>query len=432
MTVAVPSTRRPALVGLLVLALLVLGFGFWSVTARLSGAVVAHGRIEADQTHLPVEHPDGGLVAAVHVGEGAKVAAGTILLELDGTALSAEREVIDLRLADLAARGARLLAERDGLAAPAFPPDLLALAARDAGIAALVAGQSGLFERRRAGLDEMRAQLDQRIAQIRAEVTGLSAQQSALSDQLHLLDQERSATESLADRGLVRQAQVLALGRERARLEGQIAGLHASAAAAEGRVTEIELQRAALLSRREEEAATELRAIEAEALELQTRRAALTARIARLALRAPVGGTVMGLAVAAPGAVLRPADPALTLVPGDRPLVVMAALAPIHIDEVAVGQSAELAFPALASRAAPRLRGRVAQISPDALSDPRTGALHYLLRVEIAPAELARLDSGTLVPGMPAEVFLTTRSRTALAYFLEPFTAYFSRALRES
>jgi HlyD family secretion protein len=33
---------------------------------------------------------------------------------------------------------------------------------------------------------------------------------------------------------------------------------------------------------------------------------------------------------------------------------------------------------------------------------------------------------------MPVQAFIRTQDRTPLAYLLEPFTAYFSRAFRES
>ena len=70
-------------------------------------------------------------------------------------------------------------------------------------------------------------------------------------------------------------------------------------------------------------------------------------------------------------------------------------------------------------------------ISADALTDPQSGAPHFLARLELAPGEAARLGGRTLLPGMPVEVYLQTGARTPLAYLLEPFTAYFSRALRE-
>lgn len=56
------SPRIPLLVGFITLAVLVGGFGTWSVVANISGAVVAEGQIEVDQNRQIVQHPDGGVI----------------------------------------------------------------------------------------------------------------------------------------------------------------------------------------------------------------------------------------------------------------------------------------------------------------------------------------------------------------------------------
>ena len=92
-------------------------------------------------------------------------------------------------------------------------------------------------------------------------------------------------------------------------------------------------------------------------LELAETRRTLRDRIARLEMRAPVAGTVLGLQVIAAQAVLRPAEPILTLVPQDKPLVVMVRIAPLQIDAVSVGQPVDLVLSAFAAADTPRLRG---------------------------------------------------------------------------
>lgn len=87
-------------------------------------------------------------------------------------------------------------------------------------------------------------------------------------------------------------------------------------------------------------------------------RRALRERIDRLEIRAPVAGIVLGLQVTTPQSVLRPAEPVLHVIPQDRPLVITARIAPIHIDEVSVGQTAELAFSAFSARDTPHLPAR--------------------------------------------------------------------------
>jgi HlyD family secretion protein len=424
--------RGPVTLGLAAIAALILGFGAWSVTTNLSGAIVAQGRIEVEQNRQIVQHPDGGVVAEIFVQEGATVAAGDRLIRLDGAALTSELTIVQGQLTELAARTARLLAERDDAGAPVFPDDLLALAKTQPQVAVQIDGQLRLFSARRETLAEQTQQLTRRIEQIRAQGDGITAQTVALTTQLSLIKDELVSQQSLRDKGLAQQGTVLALLREEARLNGQMGELAAALAQSQGQITETQIQISGLTTQRREQAATELRDIGPSQLELAERQRALTERIARLDIRAPVAGIVLGLQVTTPRAVIRPADPVLYLIPQDRPLVITAEIAPIHIDEVHVGQPVELVFSAFASRTTPHLFGKVAVVSADALTNPQTNTAYYRAEVILNAGEVVKLDGQALLPGMPVEVFVQTGARTPLAYLVKPFTDYFARAFRES
>ena len=107
----VPSVRGPLLLGALVLALLVGGFGAWSVTAKIAGAVVASGQVEVEQNRQVVQHPDGGVVAEILVKDGDLATAGAPLLRLDGTLLRSELAIVEGQFFEILARRGRLEAE---------------------------------------------------------------------------------------------------------------------------------------------------------------------------------------------------------------------------------------------------------------------------------------------------------------------------------
>jgi HlyD family secretion protein len=426
------SIHRPVIMGLMAILALVLGFGLWATLTHIAGAIVAQGQIEVERDRQVVQHPEGGVVAEILVTEGAVVTAGQPLLRLDGAALRSELTIVEDQLSELAARSARLIAERDGTTTLVYPDDILALAETSPDVAAQLDGQRRLFQARAATLGKERDLLSRQIGQITAQSNGVAAQHNALATQLDLIEQELGSQQSLLDKGLAQAGTVLALKREEARLQGQLGALAADLARTQGEVTEIQIEISNLTTKRREEAATELRQIGPMVLELAERRRALQARIDRLEVRAPAAGVVLGLQVTTPQSVLRPADPVLYIIPQDRPLVITARIAPIHIDEVAVGQTAELVFPAFSARDTPHITGRVTLVSADALTDPHTGATFYTAEVELSEGERARLGDRVLVPGMPVEVFLQTGRRTPLAYLVKPFTDYFARAFRES
>ena len=432
MTASRISVRRPVLLGLTAAVVLVAGFGLWATMTRISGAIVAPGQIEVEQDRQIVQHPDGGVVEEILVTEGARVQAGDPLIRLDGAALRSELTIVEGQLSELAGRSARLTAERDGTESLTFDAGILALAETSPDVAVQLDGQKRLFEARKATLAEQSELLTQRIGQISEQANGIAAQSAALATQLDLIEQELASQQSLLDKGLAQAGTVLALQREQARLQGQLGELAADLARTKGQVTEIEIEISSLATKRREEATAELRQIGPTILELAERRRALAERIDRLEIRAPVSGIVLGLQVTTPRAVLRPADPVLFVIPQDRPLVITARIAPIHIDEVAVGQPAELVFSAFSARDTPHLKGRVTLVSADALMDSNTGTTYYTAELQLDDGEQTRLGDRALLPGMPVEVFLQTGRRTPLAYLVKPFTDYFARAFRES
>jgi HlyD family secretion protein len=426
------SAAQPLMWGFLTLLLLVGGFGAWSVLTRLSGAIIAPGQLEVEQQRQVVQHPDGGVVAEIHVVDGQEVQAGDILVSLDGKLMRYELAIVENQLFDLLARRARLEAERDDAAAVVYPAELLEAAAARPEVAELVDGQTKLFEARRETLSQEIDQFSKRTAQIRSQIDGIDAQSAAMTSQQALIEQELATQQGLLDKGLAQVARVLALQREQARIEGQIGALQASRAEAEGRVTETDIEILRLSSTRREEAITQLRDIGYRELELAERRRALAEQVERLDIRAPTSGIVLGLTVTTPRAVVRAAEPVLYIIPQDRPLVIVAQVPTIHIDQVHVGQPARLIFSAFSQSTTEELQGHVTVVSADVLTDERTQIPYYRTEIDLDPGEIDKLEGLVLVPGMPVEAFIRTDDRTPLAYLLKPFTDYFTRAFRET
>lgn len=426
------STRRPILYGIFTLIALVVGFGGWSVSTQITGAIVTSGRIEVEQNRQVVQHPDGGVVASINVSEGDTVAAGDLLLTLDGAMIRSELAIVEGQFFETLARRGRLEAERDDLPEIAFDKELIQAAPDHPEVTEKIDGQRRLFDARRESLASQTDQLGKRRDQIEEQITGIDAQSQALTTQLDLLRKELVDQQGLLEKGLTQASRVMALQREEANLRGQMGELAATRAQAQGRITETQIEVLRLASDRREEANTQLRESGAQELELAERRRALDERISRLEVRAPVSGIVLGLTVTTPRAVLRPADPVLYLIPQDRPLVITTQVPPIHVDQVHVGQAVKLVFSAFSSRSTPELTGHVAVVSADALIDQRTQTPYYRAEILLDKGEMAKMAGQTLVPGMPVEAFIQTEARTPLAYLLKPFTDYFARAFRES
>jgi HlyD family secretion protein len=425
------SAKKPVLIGVLALCLLVFGFGGWATLTQISGAIVAQGQIEVQQARQVVQHPDGGVVSEILVSDGDQVRAGQMLIRLDGSLLQSELAIVEGQFFELLARRGRLEAERDNFEAIVFPAELSLLANKHAEIRAAMEGQQRLFLSRRESRTKELGQLQQRREQVLNQIEGIAAQRDAIRRQAELIAKELADQQQLFDQALTTSSRVTEIQREQARLAGIAGELDASKAEAEGRVTEIEIQMEKIDSLSREDANTQLGELGYRELELAERRRALVEQIARLDIRAPVSGIVLELKVTTPRSVIRPADTVLSLVPQDRPLIISAQVATISVDDVRVGQDVTLRFAAFDGRTTPVVAARVSRVSADALLDDRTKAHYY--RAEIVPneGELSKLGDRILVPGMPVEVFIKTGERSPMSYLIKPLAEYFNRAFRE-
>jgi HlyD family secretion protein len=425
------TPRTPIIIGFVAALVLVGGIGYWAVATQIAGAVVATGAIEVESESQVVQHPDGGVVDEILVRNGDSVAAGDLLVRLDGTFLRSELAVIEGQLAEFFARSARLRAERDGETDVRVEeyPDLFTQTRSV--LEEQVAGQRSLFEARLVSLKREEEQLTKQQGQMQQQIEGLTAQMNAAQRQLALFQSELKDVETLYDRGLVQVTRLLELQRAEAELEGQIGGFVSRIAEAETRISELELQILRLADARREEAIEQLRDIAFRERELLERRSSLMEQLGRLDIVAPVSGTVFASRVFAKRSVLEPAAPVLYIVPKDQPLHVSARIDPIDVDQIYAGQEVALVFSAFNRRTTPEGTGLVRFVSADAATDETSGQTYYEAIVTIDDSTEEALGGLVLVPGMPVETFIKTDERTPLTYLIQPLSVYFSRAFRE-
>src|SRR5690606_6846989 len=143
------SLRRHLAVGAATVALLVGGLGAWAATTELSGAVIAAGHIAVESNVKAVQHPSGGVVAAINVRNGDHGEAGDILLPLDDTLTRSNLAVLTRSLEELSVREARLAAEQEGAETISFADDLRSRSSAGH-VAHLIQGEQKLFALRRA------------------------------------------------------------------------------------------------------------------------------------------------------------------------------------------------------------------------------------------------------------------------------------------
>ncbi len=431
MTLQPMNARLPLVVGFTACAILFIGVGVWATRTEIAGAVVTTGVVKVENDRQVVQHADGGVVAAIHARDGDVVAAGDLLLELDGTYLRSELADIERQLAEMNTRRDRLEAERDGRNAIRFNAIADFSTFSVLSVRQLQKEETALFDARLDTAQYEETQIDAQQVQIDHQIQGFEAQLSALQNQLSLVRSERDDVRGLFKQGLVQKNRMRDLHRSDAELSGEIGRLQAQIAEAKSRSAALEFQKTQLKEARREGAIVALQEISAKSGQLLQRRLVVQERLGRLRIVSPVDGTVHGSRIFAEHAVLTAAEPALYIVPSDQPLHVAARIDPLHIDQVYSGQDVTLVFSSFSRHSMPEGSGEIQRVSADTLVDGTTGAPYFEAIVSVDEKTYATLGTRTLQPGMPVDVFAKTDTRTPLSYVTQPVTDHLSRAFRE-
>jgi HlyD family secretion protein len=418
--------------------LVVLFFGVflgWAAFVRLDAAAYAGGTVAVAGSRQAVQHQQGGIVAALKVREGQRVAQGQVLIELAGSETRALERSLSAQVIALQAQRARVTAQLTGI--PLEPPAQFASLQDDD---AVEAARAMALQRRELAASET-ALTDQRVvvaqqgAQLVSRSIGIREQLRAIDDQQRLLQDELRGMRALAVKGFASENRIRALERSASALEGEAGRLRASDAEVREQIGEKQLQSRSLTSDDRQQLTDLLRTTEFTLNDLLPKLSAARDALANTQIRAPATGQVVGLTVHTIGGVVGAGERLMEIVPERVALVIQARIAPDDADDLFVGQQAEVRIPALHARALSAVLGTISRLSADSFEDQRTGAHYYTGEVLVPEAGLATMrryaGGREIKPGLPVEILVPLRRRTLLQYLLEPLNRSLWRSFRE-
>lgn len=380
----------------------------WAAIVPLDAAVVAPGVVVVAGNRQAVEHRDGGIVGRLAVKEGQMVKRGDILIEITSPEVVARERALLSQIVDLRMQRARLAAEAEGADQLVMPAEWAAWPEKDRAVA------EEAFERHKREA----AMLDAKGAwsEYEARIIGYRDEMEAVTRQESLVRQDLQAFRKLEASDFAPKMRVRELERRIAELQARHAELRSEIAATQ------------------QARAERMRAIDARLAEIEPQFTAARAQMDNTLIRAPGDGAVVGLKVFTEGAVVRPGERVMEIVPEGRELVVEAQVRPEDADNLEIGQPAEVRITAFKGRAVAPLLGSVIRVSADRLTDERSGKGYFVAQVRVSADELdkaAKAGGSPVRAGLPAEAIIKTRKRTALQFLLEPLNQSLWRSFRE-
>ncbi len=194
----IEDPRRIIRHGLIVIALFFGVLGVWSIFAKISGAVVAPGKVKIESERKTVQHLEGGIVESILVGEGDEVTAGQTLIILESIQVEASVEMLRKQLTSFTAAQIRYTAEKELKTTVVWPEELKKLA-EAANAQDILANEEKIFIARREAIQGQISMLKSQIAQTESQITGLEEQFRAEQSIVATLEEELVAKRQLVE-----------------------------------------------------------------------------------------------------------------------------------------------------------------------------------------------------------------------------------------
>ena len=355
----------------------------WACFANIEEQIRAQGKIITSSRSQVVQVVDGGALKELHVKEGAQVQAGDLLAQLDPVRFQASNDEIAVKVAALQATSERLSAELEGRAL-IFSDELSTYTD-------LLKTQKELHKKR--------------LQTQRQEIAGIQRSMNLALEELYSLTK-------LEDMGDASRTEVLRAQRQVSELKAQITNKR---------------------NQFRQEAQTEHAKTRGE---LEQTEQVLTQRgeaLQSTQVRAPMSGLVKNVRFTTLGAVLKPGDELLQIVPSDDPLVVEARVRPSDVAFLLIGMRANVKLDAYDYTLYGSMPGHVTYISPDTLEEDlqRDEVAYYRVHVQTNQQLTTAGKQLDVKPGMTATVEIITGDRSVANFVLKPLRRNFDQALHE-
>ena len=390
---------------LIVFAVLFLG---WAVFLPIESASIADGVVVLDFNRKTIQHLEGGIIDQILVKEGQNINEGDVLLYLHDIKAKTEQQILKERLWTIQLQKERLKAEKGNKSSmnlTDFFSEVGELSPSDNDkLQEIATNQLRLFK----------AKKDKRSGEIKV----LEKKLKSAELRLKLLQRELDLIKPLVDEDNLPILRELDLQKSIAETDEQA-----------------EVARLQVVNYKNDDLSETLKEIKESDMEIVGLYNQLFASkdiLKRSAITSTVAGKIMNIKYHTIGAVVPPGGEIMNIVPQHEELIIEAKIKPQDIDNVAIGMKSKIQLTAYKGKKVPKINGEVINVSPDIITNENTRESYFLARVSISKKDIEKLKSKVeLYPGMPAQVFIITGSRSLISYMFTPISDSAYKAFRE-
>ena len=404
-------------------------FIIWGGIAPIDSAVISQGVIVPVGKSKNVQHLQGGIIEKIIVTEGKLVKKGDPLIELSKTQAKSRLQVLKNQYYTKKLTEIRINAEllnKDYLDIDSMLDDAI----KENDLQKIYDSEVNLLKFNLSTFKGQEELYNQQLVITEDMIKGIKDQLESLARQKSLVQEELNSVNILLAKKLVQKTRVLALERNKAELDGKISEYNSQLNRYSDTINETKIKIEQLKQNKHRELNTELKTIHEQIASLKEEIDAAKDIEDRTMITAQEDGVVTNLKYHSIGGIIPPGGVIMEIVPLGENLEIEARILPQDIDVVSENQKAKILLSAFKARFIPRINGVVKYIAADKTIDERTGQSYFLAKISIDYDEVKKLGK-TLLPGMPAEVFIVTGEHTFLEYFLSPIINSFRHSMHE-
>ena len=397
----------------------------WATLGSADIVAVAQGRIIPSGHNKVIQPLEMGMIKTIHVHEGAQVAAGETLVDLDDQSVRADLQNIQQELSNLEQEHTRLtilekLLQSDVLPVkPAETADGLTLLQRQ-----LLSAQ---WSEHQANLKALQAERRKR----QAEQVSLQQQVHKLEAVLPLVAKRAATLQRLSEKKFLGESEFLEMEQERLEIENDLATNRKRADEIIAAIAEIDAQQEQVQRRFLSQVLLERQQNRKRSEALIQEQVKAASRLNAYTLVSPIDGVVQQLAVHTLGGIVTPAQQLMVIIPDQAVLEVEALVENRDIGFVREGQQVEVKIDAFPFTKYGIIPAEVTDLSNDAINDEVKG-LVYKAKVTLRESRI-RVDQNwvNLSPGMTVTAEVKTGTRRLIEFFLAPLLRYRQESIRE-
>jgi membrane fusion protein, adhesin transport system len=404
------------------IAFLVVWLITWASLAEIDEITRGDGRIIPSGQLQVVQNLEGGIVKDILVQVGDEVKQGQEILKIDNSKFTSTYAESIVKFDELKAKELRLRAEGNN---ELFIDDIKVHSNR---MTELIEQEKSLYEINQLQLNSQIKILKEQLTQKRSEIKEAKSKLKHLQNSFRLLEREVNLSIPLAESGVISEVDMIKLERDLNKASEEMEGVKISIPGLISKGQEIKSKISEARLEFQTKARLEWHEVIADLAKLKESKVYLKDQVSRTVVLAPVGGTVNQIFVHTVGGVVKPGMDLIEIVPSDDALLAEIKVKPQDIAFLHENQKALVKFTAYDFAIFGGLKGEVANISPDTITDEE-GDSFYMVRIRINDdMGKKKLD---IIPGMTITTDILTGKKTVMDYLLKPIFKAKNNALSE-